>query len=81
MKLFDKPPSKKLGNGLDEAVAVVDELDVLVDVVADDESESVVDVPVLVVELLSVVDVAVEIVISNVVVTDSSAVFALLCKS
>lgn len=81
VKLFDKPPSKKLGNGLDEAVAIVDELDVWVDVVADDGSEFVVDVPVFVVELCSVVDVAVDIVISNVVVTESSAVSALLCKS
>lgn len=57
-----------------------DELDVLVDVVADEESglELVVDA---VVELFNVVDVAVEIVISKVVVTDSSAVTALLRKS
>lgn len=80
MKLFDKPPSKKLGSGLDVAVAVEDELDVLVDVVADEESgfELVVDA---VVELFNVVDVAVDIVISKVVVTESSAVTALLRKS
>lgn len=75
MKLFDRPPSKKPGNGLDEGVEVLVELEVLVDV-ADDE-------PAFVVELLSVVRVAaVDIVISKVVVTDSpGAVAALLRKS
>lgn len=80
VKLFDKPPSKKLGNELDEAVAV----DAVVDV---DDAAGCVELSELVCsdlddsELFSVeaVDEAVETGISSVVVTEPDS--ALLLNS
>lgn len=76
VKLFDKPPSKKVGKGLDEAVAVADVLEVSDVLVVDDVAAFVLvdEAPSSVVELFSVVEVAVDIVISKVVVTESSVV-------
>lgn len=80
VKLFDKPPSKKVGNGLDEAIVV----EVVVDV---GDTEVCVELSELVfaevddLELLSLeaVDEAVEIVISMVLVIEPAV--ALLLSS
>lgn len=72
LKLFDRPPSKKVGNELAVVVAVEEVLVAVDDVVIFELLSVVVVVFLDVVELVRVVDGAVDIVISNVVVTESS---------